>query len=72
MPLYEYKCSDCNHSFEVKQHFNDDPVKVCPKCNGKVERVIGGGLGFIMKGAKSSSDIADSCPTCSGPSCDIN
>lgn len=27
-----------------------EPVKVCPKCNGKVKRLIGPGAGPIFKG----------------------
>lgn len=28
----------------------DEPVKKCPKCGGKVERLIGAGAGIIFKG----------------------
>ena len=27
------------------------PVKTCPKCGGKVERLIGAGAGLIFKGS---------------------
>jgi predicted nucleic acid-binding Zn ribbon protein len=27
-----------------------EPVKICPKCNGKVKRLIGPGAGPIFKG----------------------
>ena len=74
MPLYDYKCKDCSHVFEVKQGFNDEPIETCPECKGKVERLIGGGIGFMFKGAGSSaSDSADSCTTCcTGPTCGLN
>lgn len=51
MPTYDYKCEDCGHSFEVFQKMSDDPVSSCPKCNGKVRRLIGGGVGVIFKGS---------------------
>jgi putative FmdB family regulatory protein len=27
MPLYEYECKNCEHSFEITQSFNDKPKK---------------------------------------------
>ncbi len=50
MPTYEYKCNNCGHRFELFQTMNAEPVKVCPKCNGEVKRLIGPGLGPIFKG----------------------
>ena len=40
MPLYEYRCKKCQHTFEKIQKFSDDPVKKCPKCGGPVEQLI--------------------------------
>ena len=40
MPLYEYKCKKCGHTFEKIQKFSDKPVKKCPECGGPVEQVI--------------------------------
>jgi len=40
MPIYEYKCSKCGHTFELIQKFSDDPVSTCPVCGGKVERLV--------------------------------
>lgn len=34
MPLYEYRCDACGHQFEKIQRFSDDPITVCPSCNG--------------------------------------
>lgn len=53
MPTYEYKCSDCGLSFEKQQSIHDAPVAVCHECKGKVQRLISGGSGFIMKSADS-------------------
>jgi putative FmdB family regulatory protein len=38
MPIYEYKCDDCGYHFEKMQKVSDEPLKECPKCNGKVEK----------------------------------
>lgn len=40
MPLYEYECDNCGHRFEVIQKFSDEPVKVCPKCQGPVRKLL--------------------------------
>jgi putative FmdB family regulatory protein len=40
MPIYEYECQACGHLFEVKQGFNDPPVKSCEVCQGRVRKVI--------------------------------
>ena len=51
MPTYEYECMKCGHIFEVFQSITADPVKVCPKCNGKVKKLISPGIGLIFKGS---------------------
>jgi len=51
MPTYEYECRECHCTFEQFQQMSDEPVKVCPKCGGKVRRLIGGGTGIIFKGS---------------------
>jgi putative FmdB family regulatory protein len=50
MPLYEYQCQACGVRFERRQHINDEPVKVCPECGGKVHRLIQP-VGIIFKGS---------------------
>ena len=51
MPTYDYECAECGYTFEYFQSMSDDPVQECPKCGGKVKRLIGGGLGVIFKGS---------------------
>ncbi len=40
MPLYEYECEKCGHRFEKIQKFSDPPVKTCPRCQGKVRKLL--------------------------------
>ncbi|MGE5805283.1 MAG: FmdB family zinc ribbon protein, partial [Ignavibacteria bacterium] len=40
----------CGNKFEIFQSMKDEPVKTCPKCGGKVKRLIGSGAGPIFKG----------------------
>ena len=51
MPTYEYICKDCKFEFEEFQSIASEPIQVCPKCNGRVERKISGGTGLIFKGS---------------------
>ena len=51
MPTYEYECTKCGHTFEAFQSMKDEPLSSCPKCRGRVRRLIGGGIGVIFKGS---------------------
>ena len=51
MPTYEYECRKCGHRFEKFQAITAEPVKTCPKCRGKVARLLSGGAGIIFKGS---------------------
>ncbi len=51
MPTYEYECTKCGHLFEVFQSITAEPVKKCPKCKGKVRKLISPGIGLIFKGS---------------------
>ncbi len=38
MPIYEYKCKECESHFEKIQKSTDEPLKVCPQCGGELEK----------------------------------
>jgi len=40
MPIYEYKCTECNYLFELLQKVSDPPLIKCIKCGGKVLKTI--------------------------------
>lgn len=40
LPIYEYECSKCRSRFERKQRFDEEPIASCPRCSGKVRRLI--------------------------------
>ena len=40
MPLYEYECDDCGHRFELIRKFSDQPLTVCPACEGRVRKLV--------------------------------
>ena len=50
MPRYEYHCQNCDHVFDVKQGFHDDPVATCPQCQTPARRRFRP-VGVIFKGS---------------------
>ena len=40
MPLYEYQCDECGHTFEKIQKFSDPLEDTCPKCGGPVRKLM--------------------------------
>ena len=49
MPIYEYACEDCNETHEVLQRITDDPLEICPRCGGRLNKLISN-TSFILKG----------------------
>jgi putative FmdB family regulatory protein len=50
MPIYGYRCSNCGHQFEILQRMVDESLQVCPKCQGKLTKIIYP-TGVIYKGS---------------------
>ena len=50
MPIYEYQCDICRCRFERRQRFDEEPVAMCPECQGKARRVIHS-VPIIFKGS---------------------
>jgi len=40
MPIYEYQCEACSQVTEALQRFSDPPLDTCPKCGGKLSKLI--------------------------------
>lgn len=51
MPTYDYQCEACGHTYELFQRMTDRPKRTCPKCKGKVRRLLGTGAGLLFKGS---------------------
>ena len=51
MPMYVYRCNDCEHVFEVRQRMQDEPLQQCPQCEtGGLRKVISN-VGVVFKGS---------------------
>ncbi|HEX2680593.1 MAG TPA: FmdB family zinc ribbon protein [Candidatus Acidoferrales bacterium] len=74
MPTYGYRCSNCGHQFEIHQRITDAPLTECPKCHGKLAKVlyptgvIFKGSGFYTTDYKGSSGKSSESSNGSAPS----
>ena len=67
MPIYEYRCQNCEHEFEKYQSFSEDSLTLCPECQKHALRkvyspalVVFKGKGFYVTDHKSSSSTLTS------------
>ena len=49
MPIYEYRCKDCEQIFEEWQRTYDVDEADCPVCGGNAERIVSN-TSFVLKG----------------------
>lgn len=49
MPIYEYRCGDCEQIFEEWQTGFEERELTCPVCGGKARRLISN-TSFVLKG----------------------
>ena len=62
MPIYEYKCAECEFQFEKIQKFSDPPLEICPECEGRVSKLLSLSS-FHLKGSGwYKTDYAPSTP----------
>ncbi|ACQ79163.1 regulatory protein, FmdB family [Beutenbergia cavernae DSM 12333] len=50
MPTYAYRCTACQHAFDVHQSFSDDALTECPECGGSLRKVFSA-VGVVFKGS---------------------
>ena len=49
MPIYEYKCLNCEKHHEIMRKITDKPLSKCPDCGGKMKKMISN-TSFVLKG----------------------
>lgn len=47
MPIYEYNCNKCGHSFDILARSHDEPKPDCPKCGCNETKKIISPLGYL-------------------------
>jgi putative FmdB family regulatory protein len=50
MPIYEYQCEACEHSFETIQRMNEPVLTDCPDCGKDQLRKLVSAAAFRLKG----------------------
>jgi len=40
MPIYEYDCASCGKRTEAIQRVGERPLKICPRCGGKLKKAF--------------------------------
>jgi putative FmdB family regulatory protein len=50
VPTYEYECSGCGRTFEVRQRISEPALERCPHCGAGVRRVLAP-TAFILRGS---------------------
>lgn len=70
MPIYEFKCSNCDEFFELLKMSSDDEQDVkCPKCGSKeFERVLSATY-YSMGSGPQKPQMSVESRTCSTGSC---
>jgi putative FmdB family regulatory protein len=79
MPLYEYKCSDCDTKFEVLHKSSSQASEVtCPSCNSvKIKKLFSSFSSNVSSNSYSGGDCSSGqCQTpasgCSNGLCGLN
>jgi len=64
MPLYDYKCANCEKITEVRHGFNDVHREPCPACGAPLSRVFNPapilfkGSGFYVTDSRAKTESA--------------
>lgn len=51
MPVYTYRCENCDVRFERVQKFSDAPLTRCPECGKKALHKVYTPVGIVFKGS---------------------
>ncbi len=66
MPVYDYRCMQCGHRFDMLRSVSArDDVK-CPKCGGDVARVYEGKWSSLGRVSGGGCSCGGNCQGCSG------
>jgi putative FmdB family regulatory protein len=61
VPTYDYKCTVCEHRYEMRQGFDAEPRQTCPICGELAKRVLHAppivfkGSGFYITDSRKGS-----------------
>lgn len=73
MPTYSYRCTACDHAFDIQQAFSDESLTVCPACEGELRKVFNTigvtfqGSGFYRTDSRAEAQGKSAAPSASLP-----
>jgi putative FmdB family regulatory protein len=68
MPIYEYRCCECEKDFECLIIGSNDDI-CCPECDGnRVERLMSS-CSFKSGGSYSAPSTSSGCSSCASSNC---
>jgi putative FmdB family regulatory protein len=68
MPLYDYKCTKCGKTYEIRHGFDEAHTEACAACGAPLARVFNPapivfkGSGFYVTDSRKSSSASTSKP----------
>ena len=66
MPIFEYKCSNCESKFEILTKSNDDIKVSCPECNSSKAKKL------FSAFSASTGSVSYSDSNCAAGNCNVN
>jgi putative FmdB family regulatory protein len=77
MPIYDYRCTDCGHSFDHLQKLSDPLLIDCPACGESSLEKLLSAPAVQVRGSRSAApmacgagpEIQAACPHAHGPGC---
>ncbi|RQD73376.1 MAG: zinc ribbon domain-containing protein [Candidatus Syntrophonatronum acetioxidans] len=65
MPIYEFKCTSCQHKMEKLCKMGEDGSSfTCPQCEGRVQKVLS-----LFRSSGTDSGGSGGCGPCTSTSC---
>lgn len=73
MPIFEYKCKDCGHKYDIFHKSSSNPEEVvCPECESKNSKKLLSSFSSSMNGSSSSGNSFPSGGGCANGMCGLN
>ena len=66
MPIFEYRCSDCDSTFELLKKNNNDNHVTCPECNSSNNKKL------FSSFSTSQNETKYSYSSCSSGNCNVD
>ena len=54
MPAYDYRCKDCELTFEIRHSFKETPIIICPKCQSRSTNKVPALVGLVVHSGRSN------------------